>query len=77
MRQYQMSRKDSPVKIQVMEAQRLAELFGYDQIIIIGRRISGQGSEEVVHYGVDTDNDNAARLIADFLKYKVMRWKRH
>ncbi|HEX2243004.1 MAG TPA: hypothetical protein VHK27_07095 [Gammaproteobacteria bacterium] len=68
--------RDTPIPIEAAEAERIAEMFGYDQIIIIGRRVGGEGSEWVTTYGRGNEHSEAARLIGEFLKYKVMRWRR-
>jgi hypothetical protein len=69
-------RKDSPAPIEVEAAKQVAEKFGYDQIIIIGRRIGGDGKEWVTTYGRDPANSEAAILIGEYLKYKIMKWPR-
>ena len=58
---------------------KIAQDFGYDQVIVVARRVGGppedQG-EHVTTYGVDKDNCQAAARIGDFLKFKVMGWHR-
>lgn len=71
-----MPRHDSPQLIPPTEAARLCEQYGYDQVIIVARRVGGDGHEAVTTCGVDPANDEAARLIGEHFKYKVMKWKR-
>lgn len=60
--------------IPISAAKKIAEQYGYDQIVIIGRVVD-QG-EHVTTYGRDRANCAAAARIGDFLKYKVMGWLR-
>lgn len=63
--------------IPVSAAKDIAKKFGYDQIVVIGRKV-GEAHEEhgehVTTYGVDKANCDAAAKIGNFLKYKVMGW---
>lgn len=65
-----------PIPIAV--AQRIAEQYGYSQVVIIARAVGeGPGSgEHCTTYGVDKANCAVAARIGDFLKYKVMGWVR-
>jgi hypothetical protein len=62
----------------VSAAERVAKEFGYDQVLIIARKVGeGPGSgEHVTTYGVDRQHCAVAARIGDYLKYKVMGWKR-
>ena len=62
--------KDIPIKA----AKETAELYNYDQIVIIARKV-GEG-EHVTTYGKDVVNCKVAANIGDYLKYNVMGWKR-
>lgn len=62
--------------IPVSEGERIAKKYGYDQIIVIGRKVDPDGGEHVTTYGIDKENCSAAALIGDYLKYKVMGWPR-
>jgi hypothetical protein len=64
-------------RIPIKAAQRIADDYGYDQVIIYARKVGqGPGSgEHVTTYGVNKDHCNAAGLIGDHLKYKVFGWK--
>ncbi len=58
--------------IPISAARRVAEVYGYDQIVIVGRRIGGR--EHCTTYGVDKANCDVAARIGNFFKYRLMRW---
>ena len=58
--------------IPISAAKKIAEQYGYDQIIVIARKV-GEG-EHCTTYGVDKANCDVAARIGDFLKFKVMGW---
>lgn len=58
--------------IPISAAKKVADAYGYDQVVIIARRV-GQG-EHITTYGVDKANCDVAANIGNFLKYKVMGW---
>jgi hypothetical protein len=60
--------------IPIGAAKRIADNHGYDQIVIIARKV-GEG-EHVTTYGVDEENCKIAAKIGDFLKYEIMKWER-
>lgn len=70
-RHIDMKTKDIPIKA----AKSIAEQYGYDQIVIIGRKVGDSGREHCTTYGVDKENCDVAAQIGDFLKFKVMNWK--
>ena len=65
--------------IPISAAEKIAKAYGYDQIVVIGRKV-GSGDEDhgehVTTYGINKEHCAAAAIIGDFLKYKVMGWKR-
>lgn len=61
-----------PIPIDV--AKEIAIKYDYDQIIIIGRKV--EIGEHVTTYGIDKINCDVAARIGDFLKYKIMGWKK-
>lgn len=63
-------------RIPIAAARRVAEEYGYDQIIIIGRKVGDAGGEHVTTYGVNRANCDAAAKIGDHLKHNVMGWPR-
>ena len=68
-----------PLKsIPIAAARRIAEAYGYDQIVIVGRRVGEEHEphgEHVTTYGVDKANCDVAAKTGDFLKYKIMGWR--
>lgn len=60
--------------IPIAAAARIAKEFGYDQIVIVGRRVGG--FEHCTTYGIDPANCSVAARIGDFFKYELMKWER-
>lgn len=63
--------------IAIKAAKVIADEYGYDQVIIIARKVGEDPDphgEHITTYGVDIDNCRVAARIGDFLKYKVMGW---
>ena len=60
--------------IPISAGKRIADAYGYDQIVIIGRKVGEGGNEHVTTYGVDKANCDVAARIGDFFKYKLMGW---
>lgn len=60
--------------IPVWAGKRIAYEYGYDQIIIIGRKVGDDGREHVTTYGKNKDHCAVAARIGDFLKSKIMGW---
>ena len=60
--------------IPIKAAERIAKEYGYDQIVIVGRKVGDAGVEHVTTYGVTKEHCKIAAMIGDFLKYKVMNW---
>jgi hypothetical protein len=64
--------------IPISAAKYIAKAYGYDQVIIVARRIGTIGpneiAEHVTTYGRDKANCAAAAKIGNFLKFKVMGW---
>lgn len=70
-----MSSRGRPVKrIPIKAAQAIAETYGYDQVIIIARKVGEGGGEHCTTYGVTKEHCAAAARIGDFLKFRVMGW---
>lgn len=61
-------------EIPISAARKVAETYGYDQIIIIARKIGNDGGEHCTTYGKDKANCDVAARIGDFLKFKIMKW---
>ena len=63
--------------IPIAAAKRIAKQYGYDQVVVIARKVGESGEEHGEHvttYGVDAANCIVAARIGNFLKYKVMGW---
>jgi hypothetical protein len=61
-------------RIPIAAGRRIAEQYGYDQVVIIARKVGEGGVEYVTTYGVDKANCAVAAKIGDFIKHKIMRW---
>ena len=65
--------------IPISAAERIAKDYGYDQVIIVARRVGDDPEphgEHVTTYGVTKVHCDVAARIGDFLKFKVMGWVR-
>lgn len=62
--------------IPIEAAKNIAINYGYDQIIVIGRKVGEAGGEHVTTFGVDPTHCKVAADTGDFLKYKIMGWPR-
>lgn len=63
--------------IPINAGKRIAERYGYDQVVIIARKVDAPdhpGGEHVTTYGVNKAHCAVAARIGDFLKHKVMGW---
>ena len=60
--------------IPISEGKKIAEKYGYNQVIIIARAVGENGGEHVTTYGTDKENCDVAAMIGNFLKYKIMKW---
>lgn len=52
----------------------IADNYGYDQVVIIARKVGPDGVEHCTTYGVTKEHCDIAARIGDFLKHKVMGW---
>ena len=65
--------------IPIAAAGRIAKDYGYDQVIIVGRRAGEENEphgEHVTTYGVTKAHCAVAARVGEFLKYKIMGWER-
>ena len=60
--------------IPIAAAKRIAESYGYDQVIIYARKVGDEGLEHMTTYGKTKEHCSIAARIGDFLKYKIMGW---
>ncbi|WP_205877319.1 hypothetical protein [Leisingera sp. NJS204] len=68
-----MSKPMNPIP--VSSAERIAKAYGYDQVVIIARRVGDDpNGEHVTTYGRDKAHCSSAARIGEFLKFKVMGW---
>jgi hypothetical protein len=61
----------NPIPIGV--ARRIAQDYGYEQVIIYARNCK-TGQEHMTTYGVTVEHCAAAAKIANFLQTKIMGW---
>lgn len=58
--------------IPVIAAEKVAKEYGYDQVIIVARKVGFY--ESVTTYGKNTANCDVAARIGEFLKHQVFKW---
>ncbi len=67
-----------PVKpIPISAAEQISKTYGYDQVIIVARRVGEDPEphgEHVTTYGRNSAHCSIAAQIGDFLKFKIMGW---
>lgn len=64
-------------RIPIAAAQRVAEDYGYDQVIIIARRVGETPAlhgEHVTTYGATRAHCEVAASAGAFIKHKIMGW---
>jgi len=64
------------VSIPIGAAKQIAAKYGYDQVIIVARKVGDGGRETVTTYGRDKANCDVAARIGDFFKHNLMGWPR-
>lgn len=67
-----MSKCSNTVPIPVSAGERIAKDFGYDQVVIVARKVGV--TEHVTTYGVDKAHCSVAARMGDFFKHKLMGW---
>jgi hypothetical protein len=66
--------------IPISAAERIAKDYGYDQVVVIARKVGDEhndwkgGGEHCTTYGIDKKHCDVAASIGNFLKFKVMNW---
>jgi hypothetical protein len=66
-------------RIPISAAKTIADKYGYDQVIVIARKVGDDPDPHGEHcttYGVTKEHCKAAARIGDFLKYKIMGWEK-
>ncbi len=64
-------------RIPISAAECIAKDYGYDQVIIIARKVGDDPEPHGEHcttYGVNKAHCDVAVRVGDFLKFKVMGW---
>ena len=62
------------VKIPIAAGRKIAKAYGYDQVVIVARKVGLDGCEHVTTFGVDKANCDVAARMGDFFKRKLMGW---
>ena len=62
--------------ISIEAAKKIAEEFGYDQVVIVARKCGENGGEHCTTYGVNKKHCKIAASIGDFFKHELMQWPR-
>lgn len=71
-----MSTQDKPaIPIPVSAGEHIAKKYGYDQVVIVARRVGDGGVEHVTTYGVNAEHCKVAARIGNVIKYEVMEWQ--
>jgi len=60
--------------IPVRAAAEIAKKYGYDQVIVMARRVGDNGGEHVTTYGSNKIHCDVAARVGNFLKHKIMGW---
>lgn len=66
--------------IPVSAAKVIAETYGYDQVIVIARKVGDDPDphgEHVTTYGATADHCGVAARVGNFIKHKIMGWPEH
>lgn len=61
--------------IPISAAGAIAVKYGYDQVIVIARKVGDDGGEHVTTYGRDNNHCEVAARIGNFIKHKIMKWQ--
>jgi hypothetical protein len=62
------------MNIPISAARRIAEMYDYDQVVIIARKVGR--NEHVTTYGKTKQHCEIAARIGSFLKYEIMKWEK-
>jgi len=64
-----------PMKeVPIEAAKRIANEYGYEQVIVYARKTGENGGEHMTTYGIDKVHCDVAAKMGDHLKYNVMSW---
>lgn len=67
-------RTTATVDIPVTAGERIAKSYGYDQVVIVARKVGAGGREHVTTYGIDKVHCDVAARMGNFFKHKLMGW---
>lgn len=62
------------MELPIKAAREIADAYGWDQVVVVARKVGGDGIEHVVTYGKDTANCEAAARVGMALKHHLMQW---
>ena len=62
--------------IPITAAKYIADTYGYDQIIILGRKVGGGGGEHLTTYGKTKRHCEVIAKAGEFLKREVLKWSK-
>lgn len=62
------------IPIPITAAEAIAKDFGYDQVVIIARKVGDDGLEHVTTYGRGPEHCAIAARIGEFFKHNLMGW---
>lgn len=65
-----------PIPIPVSAGEHIAKKYGYDQVVIIARRVGDGGLEHVTTYGANAEHCKVAARMGNVIKYGIMGWER-
>lgn len=60
--------------IPISDAQRIAEDYGYHQVVIVARAVGEDGGEHVTTYGAGPEHCAVAAHIGQYLRTEIMSW---
>ena len=66
--------REAAKPIPIAAAKRIAQNYGYDQVMIFARKVDEPGMEHMTTYGVNKEHCAAMAKIATFLQTKIMGW---
>lgn len=61
-------------KLPIKSARDIAETHGWDQVIVVARKVGDDGFEHVVTYGKDVAHCEAAARAGNAIKHHLMKW---
>lgn len=62
------------IDIPIAAGKRIADEYGYDQVVIVARKVGDGGREHVTTYGIDQAHCAVAARMGNFFKHKLMGW---